>query len=159
MPRELLDKWRNEDLTDAAFRRKVERYLDAGYGKCWLRETRVASLVQDSLIYLDEKSYRLISWVIMPNHVHVLFTPNPETHLDDILHSFKSFTAHKANKLLGRTGQFWQHESFDRYVRDKRHFRSVIKYIENNPVKAKLCKKATDWLFGSARLRNKCSNE
>lgn len=159
MPQELLDKWRKADLTDAAFRRNVERYLDAGYGKCWLKEPQVASMVEESLIYLDEKSYRLISWVIMPNHVHVLFTPNTDSHLDEILHSFKSYTAHKANKLLGRTGQFWQHESFDRYIRNTRHFYSVIRYIEKNPVKARLCADATDWLFGSARLRGNFSND
>ena len=52
--------------------------------------------------------------------------------------------------MLGRTGQFWQHEPFDRYIRNATHYRNVVSYIENNPVKAGLCKQASDWRFSSA---------
>ena len=55
------------------------------------------------------------------------------------MHSIKSYTAHEANRILNRTGQFWAKEYFDRYIRDHRHFASTIAYIENNPVKARLC--------------------
>jgi REP element-mobilizing transposase RayT len=68
-----------------------------------------------------------------------------------IAHSIKSFTAHEANKILGRTGQFWQHEPFDRYIRNAKHYVSVIRYIEDNPVKAGLCARPEDWPFSSAR--------
>ena len=73
----------------------------------------------------------------------------------DILHSLKSYTANEANKLLRRTGQFGQPESFDRWVRDADHFAKVIAYIENNPVKARLCKRPEDWRFGSAWFRKR----
>lgn len=158
LPQELLDRWRNESGTDAAFRRRVERYLDAGYGECWMADSRIAAEVEKSLQYLEGIKYRLIAWVVMPNHAHFLITPLSDIHLPDVLHSLKSYTAHEANKILGRHGQFWQHESFDRYIRNERHFRSVLKYIENNPVKARLCAYAKDWLFGSARLRDEVSS-
>jgi putative DNA methylase len=88
----------------------------------------------------------------MPNHVHTLFTPR-DVDMSQIVHSWKSFTAHECNKALGRTGQFWAREPFDRYIRSERHFRNALTYIENNPVKAGLCQKADDWRWSSARRR------
>lgn len=66
------------------------------------------------------------------------------------MQKFKSYTAHQANKLLGRAGKFWQEDYFDRYIRDYEHFEKVIDYIELNPVKAGLCISKYDWPFGSA---------
>jgi REP element-mobilizing transposase RayT len=135
MPQSVLKKWKESSATEVEFRRKVEGYLDSGYGECWLKNEKVAELVQDSLFFHDKDMYRLISWVIMPNHAHMLLTPLENEHLDEILHSIKSYTAQKSNKLLGRTGQFWQYESFDRYIRNQLHFDNVVRYIENNPSK------------------------
>ncbi len=150
MPLELLERWRKECKEEAQFRRRIERFLDSGHCKCWLTLEPVANLVKDALIYHNGKKYRLIAWVIMPNHVHALLQPYENEHLPQILHSIKSYTAQQANKILNRTGQFWQRESFDRYIRNARHFSSVISYIENNPVKAGLCARAEAWRFGSA---------
>jgi len=150
MPQEVLERWRSEPLSDAVFRRRVERYLDAGYGACWLREAAIAQIVQDALIFNDQKRYHLISWVIMPNHGHVLFRPLAGVHVPDAMHSIKSYTATQANKVLGRTGRFWQSESFDRYIRNFRHRASVIRYIENNPVKVGLCVRPEEWRWSSA---------
>ncbi len=154
MPQELLDKWRGEASSDAQFRKKIEKFLDSGHGECWLRQEAIAILVRDSLKFHDGKKYDLISWIIMPNHAHVLLTPYENVHLPEIGHSIKSYTAQKANQLLERSGQFWQHETFDRYIRNRRHFVAVIKYIERNPVKAGLCAEPEDWPFGSARERH-----
>jgi putative DNA methylase len=100
------------------------------------------------------KKYRLIAWVIMPNHVHFLAKPLKKEHLPNILHTIKSYTAHEINKILNRKAQFRQHESFDRYIRNEEHFVNVVGYIENNPVKAGLCQAARDWRFGSAHFRS-----
>ena len=86
----------------------------------------------------------------MPNHGHVLLTPLEGFHLDQIEHSIKSYTATMANKMLDRKGQFWAIESFDRYIRNPRHFSAVVRYIEDNPVKAGLCRTPEEWQFGSA---------
>jgi putative DNA methylase len=85
----------------------------------------------------------------------MLLTPCAGHELSDILQSLKSYTANEANKLLHRRGQFWQPESFDRWVRDANHFAKVIAYIENNPVKARLCKKPEDWPYSSAWFRKR----
>jgi REP element-mobilizing transposase RayT len=159
MPQELLDRWR-EDLSseqnvdvDAALRKRIELFLDQGYGESYLRYPRVGEAVQNSFLFFDRKRYRLTAWVVMPNHAHMLLTPSAGHELSDILHSLKSYTANEANKILRRKGQFWQPESFDRWIRDADHFAKVIAYIENNPVKARLCEKPEDWPFSSAWFR------
>jgi REP element-mobilizing transposase RayT len=90
----------------------------------------------------------------MPNHVHALLTPCPGWDLGKIVHSWKSYTANECNKLLGRSGAFWQKEGFDRYVRNEVHYYNAAAYIENNPVKAGLCKRPEDWPWSSAGWRN-----
>ena len=74
--------------------------------------------------------------------------------LQEILHSWKSFTANQANKLLGRSGEFWQREYFDRYIRNAEHYVQAVGYIEENPVKAGLAKVKMDWPWSSERFRN-----
>ena len=101
-------------------------------------------------VFHDGKKYLLFAWVIMLNHLHFLIRPLPGQHLDLIMHSIKSYTAHEANKILNRTGEFWQGESFDRYIRDARHFRATVRYIHMNPVKAGLCASPQEWKFSSA---------
>jgi REP element-mobilizing transposase RayT len=124
--------------------------MDKGHGSCWLKIPSIAGLVEEALLHFDGERYILNAWVVMPNHVHTLFEPMNGTALESILASWKSFTANKANQTLGRSGQFWSKESFDRYIRDARHFRDVVDYIENNPVRAGLCKRPEDWPWSSA---------
>ena len=119
----------------------------------WMKDPRVARLVQDALLYFDGERYELPAWVVMPNHVHALLIPLQGRTLTGILHSWKSFTSNKANKLLGREGDFWQPDYFDRFIRHARHYEDAIEYIESNPVKAGLGVNNEDWEFSSARLR------
>ena len=161
LPREVLLRWKEElKLEQSAesqsiMRRRVEAYLDQGHGDCYLRNRAVADMVQDALLFHDETKYRLWAWVIMPNHVHILCTPCAGQSLARIMHSLKSFTSSEANKMLNRSGRFWQKEYFDRYIRNTRQFVRTVAYIENNPVKANLCAKPEDWPFSSASLRKK----
>jgi REP element-mobilizing transposase RayT len=156
LPRSILEAWKHElaragrvDI-DAELRQRIEAYLDRGYGDAYLRNPRVAGLVQDALLYFDGERYRLSAWVVMPNHLHFLLTPAYGHPLSQIMKSIKSYTSHEANRILGRKGQFWMEDYFDRYIRDAKHFAAAIAYIENNPVKAGLCKRAIDWQFSSA---------
>lgn len=157
VPQAVLENWRDDlerdEITDADFRRRVEYYLDQNYGDGSLRIPAIANLVQETLLKWDGERYRLISWVIMPNHGHILLSPFDGISLSDIMHSIKSFTAHIANNILDRKGQFWAKEYFDRYIRDQRHFASTIKYIEQNPVNARLCRTPDEWPWGSAYFK------
>jgi REP element-mobilizing transposase RayT len=154
MPQTVLKAWQNElgsgAITDVEKRKTIESYLDQNYGVCVLRDPRVAHIVEETLLKWDGDRYVLEAWVIMPNHVHILITPNQDQSVSVIMHSIKSFTAHSANRLLGKKGAFWSKEYFDRYIRDARHYRAVVSYIEENPVKAGLCHSPEQWLFSSA---------
>lgn len=143
------------DTEDGAERRaRLEEYLNAGHGACYLRDPRVARLVEDALLHFDGERYRLIAWVIMPNHVHVLLEVFPGFPLPEVVHSWKSYTANRANRLLNRTGSFWFREYFDRFIRDERHLANALRYVHENPVTAGLVKTAGDWEFSSARRWN-----
>ena len=128
----------------------IDKYEDAGLGNCFLKDPRIASLVKDALEYHDGTRYDLVAWCIMPNHVHVLINRLTDDSLSTIMHTWRSYTAKEANSLLGRKGQFWMREYFDRYIRDQRHYATTVNYILNNPVKAQLVDniEGWPWLFG-----------
>jgi len=155
LPAAVAEKLRKEAIDDPAYRKKIEKYLDSGFGQCWLRRARIAGIVREAIKFNDENTHDLYSWVIMPNHAHILLSPRPGIHMPDILHSIKSYSTQMANRALGRRGQFWQHESFDRYIRDRRHFVAVVRYIEMNPVKAGLCSSPDEWEFSTAYERSR----
>ena len=134
--------------------RKIEDYIDRGYGDCSLRDPRIAQIVQDNLWHHDDVKYRLLAWCIMPNHVHTLIEL-VQTPLGEILKSWKSYTAKQANRLMHRAGMFWEEDYFDHYIRDEEHFRQVARYIEANPVKARLVRTQEEWAWSSARYRSK----
>jgi len=71
--------------------------------------------------------------------------------LSTITQSLKGYTAHECNRLLGRHGQFWEHESYDHYVRDAAEFDRIVNYVLNNPVKAGLVADQNDWPWGYRR--------
>ncbi len=159
MPRKVIERWEQELRGKTSQQAKIlpqeriEKYLDLGYGSAFMNDRRVATMVQNSLLKFDGSRYNLFAWVVMPNHLHSLLTRFENYELAQLMHSVKSYTAHEANKILQRRGQFWIDEYFDRYMRDAEHFRKTVKYIENNPVKAGLCAKPSDWPFSSAWFR------
>lgn len=130
--------------------RMIDRRLDRGYGSCRLRDARVGRRVQDALLHFDGQRYRLLAWCIMPNHVHSLVEMCDGWPLPGVVHSWKSFTAVEANRLLGRTGPFWMREYHDRYIRDAEHLLNARRYIEANPVKAGLARSPEEWPWSSA---------
>jgi REP element-mobilizing transposase RayT len=149
LPRAVVEALRWQ--ADAA--QQIDRRLDAGLGSCWLGREDVASAVQHAILHFHGNRYRVLAWCIMPNHVHVVLEPASGHRLGTIVHSWKSFTANKANKLIGRTGAFWHDDYFDRYMRDEDHLISTIGYVEQNPVEAGLVETASDWRWSSARFR------
>jgi putative DNA methylase len=154
---------------------RYDEYLDSLRDLRGLDDPRVATLVRDSLYYWHEKTYGLVAYCIMPNHAHLLIRPfgvettgeseresrvpgeaaDAASPLAAIMHSLKSYTAHEANKLLGRRGQFWQHESYDHWVRDDDELERIIAYIDYNPVKAGLASRPHEYRWCSAYDRHK----
>ena len=160
IPADVIAAWKSElALTGAEeasdprcveLRERIERYTEEGHGACWLRDGRVADEVEKALLHFDGVRYRLLAWVIMPNHVHALVETMPGFPLDGVIQSWKSFTAKQVNKILDRSGQFWMPDYFDRYIRNEKHLATVVDYIEQNPVKAGLVDSASEWRWSSA---------
>lgn len=155
---------------------KFESLLDrAAVGPTWLSDPRVAATVVESLHHHDGEKYRLDAFTIMSNHVHAVIKPlrietaelptdfqrlserkflndDASYHsLAEIMHSLKGYTAHECNRILGRRGQFWAHESFDRWIRDDIEWQRIIAYTLNNPLKAGLVKHWQNWQWSYRR--------
>jgi REP element-mobilizing transposase RayT len=118
-------------------------------GPRWLRDPRIAKMMVTALHYGEtQKLYQIHAFVVMPDHVHVVWTPR--RHRSRIMEWLKGTTARRANRILGRRGRFWQDESFDHWIRNGREFDNVIGYVECNPVSAGLVASAEDWPWSSA---------
>jgi putative DNA methylase len=160
VPESVVESWRAQlawienlpatDPREIELRKLIARYEDAGHGACWLRDRRIGALVEDALLHFDGQRYRLIAWCVMPNHVHGLIETREDRPLGGIIHSWKSYTAHAANQILGRSGELWFREYFDRFIRDERHFKNAVNYIEENPVKAGFVCRREEWRWSSA---------
>jgi len=129
----------------------VDRLLDnACTGPLFLKKPEIAVVVVEAIQYRDMRQFELHSYVVMPNHVHLLMTPLAD--VSEIMQSLKRFTARQCNGILGLTGRtFWQSESYDRLVRGEAEFWNIVRYIEMNPVKAGLATTPEDFSWSSAR--------
>jgi len=136
--------------------REIEKLLDSGSGKCWLKHPAIASLVASNLAHFHGQRYQLKAWVVMPNHVHALVQPVSGFALGEIVKTWKQYTAMRARRMLdldntdNENARFWQPESYDHYVRDADDYDRIVHYIHWNPVKARLCAKPEDWRWSSA---------
>jgi REP element-mobilizing transposase RayT len=149
LPKEYFERQRDPDPAKAFAHQ--DRILDeALIGSTWLKDDRVAGCVAAALHHADAalKLYDLRAWVIMSNHVHLFVEPHVP--LASINRSVRAYTAREANRILQRTGQFWQHESYDYWSRDLRQSEKIIAYIEENPVSAGLVQRAEDYRWSSA---------
>jgi REP element-mobilizing transposase RayT len=142
-------------LTPAQIRNRLDDSLDAVAGSCFLRNPRISSVVQETLLYFDAERYELCAWVVMPNHVHVLAQFRAEFPVAKVVRSWKGYTARQANLLFGRSSTFWQREYYDRYIRNESHYRNAVLYIEWNPVKAGLAQVPGDWPYSSAHFHTR----
>lgn len=126
---------------------------------CYLESPELAQIVQESLLFFNGKTYELLISCVMPNHVHAVFDFSPQLfplgdapeipyrQLYEVLKVIKGYSARKCNERLGRTGAFWQRESYDHLIRDARELTNILAYVLNNPVKAGLPETAREWPF------------
>ena len=139
-------------LRDREQRKLFGKWEDALHksqiGPFWLKDDRIAQIVADSILYHDGNWFDVLAYGIMLNHGHLVLIPyessgTADYSLTKIMHNIKRNSANHANKVLGRTGAFWQHESYDHFARDEKELERIIKYVLYNPVKAGL---TNDWL-------------
>lgn len=157
-------------------RKRIEDMLDSGLGSCVLGHADCARIVEDTFRFGDGTRYRLLAWVVMPNHVHVLIEQMADWPLAKVVQSWKRHTAREINRLadlgLGapsctrpleempsatrrsqdRRSPLWQRDYWDRYIRDERHYAAAKEYIEQNPVKAGLVTVAGEWPWGGRAI-------
>jgi len=168
LPKEALERMELElnmappEKRDMKRRKKIEAWVDAGHGSCVLQEPAVAEMAQNALLYFDAERYALLAWVVMPNHMHVVFEPREGWTVAKIVATWKKFTAGRIKDFLRRRdveanreiggpgGVVWHREYWDRYMRNETHLRETIEYVHLNPVAAGLVARAEDWAWSSA---------
>ena len=146
--REIWLKWNPEPWSPVQereyhqrFSGSIERWLDESHGECLLRRFDVRAAVEAVLTKFDRDRYWHHAWVLMPNHAHLLVSLREDTALRELLKAWKGASSRAARLVLRwrMTGDaFWQKDYFDRLVRDSEHFWNCVRYIRNNPAKAKL---------------------
>jgi REP element-mobilizing transposase RayT len=114
---------------------------------------RARTIALKHCLFDDGTRIELFAAVIMPNHVHLLFTllendQGEPYSLAEVMKGIKGTSARNINKLLSRNGTLWQDESFDRITRSG-EFEFKRNYIMGNPVDAGLCRRPEEyrWLW------------
>ena len=145
MPQEIvkayIDRYESEFGKDELFKSKREamlykkmmEYMDAGHGECLLKNKDVRHIVEDAFNYINNRMVIIHAYVIMPNHVHMVFETLNDISIQRVMHSLKRYTALEINRLLKRKGCVWQREYYDRLIRNNAHYFNAINYIHNNP--------------------------
>jgi REP element-mobilizing transposase RayT len=130
----------------------MDRLLDtAAAGPFYLRQNAIAKLIVGALYEGQDRfhRYQLHTFVVMPNHVHILVTPHVIS--TRWLGPLKGYTAREANRVLALEGRpFWQDESYDHLVRSRDEFTRIQRYIESNPVNAGLALEPDKFPWSSA---------
>ncbi|MCB1021117.1 MAG: transposase [Bryobacterales bacterium] len=129
----------------------MDRFLDTTReGPQYLRNPVVAQIVVDAIRYVESplEMYTVDSFVVMSNHVHLLVEPHAPP--SRFMKALKNYSAREANRVLRRSGSFWQPESYDRWVRDEKELSRIRSYIHENPVKAGLAIRADEYRWSSA---------
>lgn len=134
-------------------------------GPTWLKDPAVADSVKRSIHAHDGDWYKLHAYTVMSNHAHVLLTPHLNEHdliekknaegnvrfesltppLSEIMRSIKGTSARESNIILGRSGRFWEAESYDTELKGPEAFWRAVKYVLRNPVKAGIVEKWQDY--------------
>jgi len=117
---------------------RVNEWLDQGSGECHFKRTEVADELARAILHFHNERYHIASYVVMPNHCHLIMRPFVGYELEDLIGAIKGVTSRFVNRKLGRKDELWQQESFDRILRDEEHLYNAIQYIGNNPLIAGL---------------------
>lgn len=116
----------------------------------WVLPETARELVLAHCLHGHEVKFQLHGAVVMPDHVHLIFSPLPDQHgnifgLAEIMNDIKGASAHSINKMLNRRGRVWQREYFDRVLRSDETIHSKVQYICENPVRHGLVTSGDDW--------------
>ncbi len=125
----------NNNLKSSHKQYKIDKYLDNSENGAYLNGV-ILKYLYDFIKTNDKTIYELISFSIMPNHVHLLFKQIQP--ISKTIKTIKATSAREINLLLKKSGNFWASDYYDKVIRDNEHFEKVYKYIQNNTLKAGL---------------------
>ena len=112
---------------------RYEKYLDSGYGSCLLRNQNARQFLVEAMKFHNGKSCKIIAYVVMPNHVHILMQLLSDFTLDKIIQSIKRYSSVRIRQLLNISDKIWMRRYFDRLVRDEEDLVRYIEYVCENP--------------------------
>ncbi|MBI4685490.1 MAG: transposase [Nitrospirae bacterium] len=101
--------------------------------------------------YKDKYKMKILAYCLMGNHVHILAMPEKETSLARGIGGTNLLYTQYINRKYNRSGRLWQNRFFSSVIEKEPYLWAVIRYIEQNPIRAKLVKRAEDYQWSSAR--------
>ena len=121
----------------------------------WILSQAARSIVLNCCLHDNGIKFDMKVAVVMPDHVHLIFTPLVDMQarevcsLAEIMDAIKGASAHEVNKVLQRKGRLWQPESFDHVLRTSESLDAKTEYLLHNPVRAGLVANWMDypWLW------------
>ena len=155
------DRWLADRAVAAMIRENLYHHHGTKYELlAWcIMPNHVHVLLQPFLLSNDAGSVVNVddaASVVCPRHARPHVAPiddevgDASSPLSRIMHSLKSYTANQANRILSRSGRFWQRESYGHWVRDLDELERIVAYIARNPVEAGLCVRPQNWEYSSA---------
>jgi len=124
-----------KDLKISLKQYKIDIYLDSSTKGAYLNGS-ILKYLYDFIKMHNKVIYELVCFVVMPNHIHILFKQIES--LPQTIKTLKAKSAKDINTLLQKSGKFWASGYYDKVIRDDEHFRKVYNYIQNNALKAGL---------------------
>jgi len=118
--------------------------------KLFIKTSACEIFVETLLHYRKEGAYLIHAFVLMPEHFHVLLTPEKDTPLERAIMYIKGRSARKIGETLNPKFRVWQRGFSDHRVRDTGDYASHAEYIEQNPVKRRLVGIAHEYPWSSA---------
>jgi putative transposase len=150
---------------------RMDQWLDCAEGCRHLEIPELSQIVIDAFYHFAGERYDLLGFVVMPSHCHWVFQPleswtstleptdPPRSPRQRIVHSIDRHTAAQCNRLLNRTGPFWQREPYDHWIRSPEELKRILLYIDGNPLKAGYVTSPEAWPYSSAHDRNRFNVE
>ena len=113
--------------------------------------TALANIVVEQILSCRDRGfYKPHAFVVMPDHLHVLLTPGESTTIEKAIQMIKGGSAHRIGLEKPNKFPIWHAGFHDRWMRNAEEYRRSKKYIEQNPVEAKLVDRPEDYVFSSA---------
>lgn len=113
----------------------------------WLDYEEYLSLLKK---YAEKWKLSILAYCLMPNHVHLLIKPRSENALAKMMQGIAQFYAKYINRKYQRTGRLWECRYFSSLVDSERYLWTVVRYIEQNPLRANMAERESDYPYSSA---------